>query len=159
MPAMPPLKRQATPVELAALLMDAACRSSDAEESALRKLAEFFKLDLHGMLDELMFLRAFTVDFAIAITLGDGPEKEQILARSQWPEPSEEAHRLEEENAILEKLGLPLFVKPVQAGFTSGEQGGCLGQQAAGIGLGHEGLHVTPPHGGMHDFRSAGLQG
>jgi len=45
---------------------------------------------------------------------------EQILARSQWPEPSEEAHRLVEENAILEKLGLPLFVKPVQAGSSVG---------------------------------------
>lgn len=80
MPTSPPPKKQATPVELGALLMDTACRPSGAEESALRELAEFLDVDLQGMLAELMFLRAFSVDFALQITLGEGPERQAILA-------------------------------------------------------------------------------
>ena len=79
MPESSRQKNQATPVELAALFMDTACRPSGAEESALRELAEFLDIDLSGMLAELMFLRAFSVDFAIQITLGEGPEKQAIL--------------------------------------------------------------------------------
>ena len=76
-----PQKNQATPVELAALFMDTACRPSGAEENALSQLAEYLDIDLSGMLAELMFLRAFSVDFAIQITLGEGgKEKEAILA-------------------------------------------------------------------------------
>ena len=80
MPTSPPQKKQASPVELGALLMDTACRPSGAEESALRELAEFLNIDLQAMLAELMFLRAFSVDFALQITLGDGPERQAILA-------------------------------------------------------------------------------
>ncbi len=77
----PPRKKQATPVELAALLMETVRRPSGAEESALRELAEYLGVGLQSMQSELMFLRAFAVDFATGIALGDSAEKQAILER------------------------------------------------------------------------------
>ena len=77
----PPRKKQATPVELAALLMETVCRPSGAEESALRELAEYLGVGLQSMQAELMFLRAFAVDFATGMALGDSAEKRAILER------------------------------------------------------------------------------
>ena len=46
--------------------------------------------------------------------------REQVVSRSQWPQASETEKRNDQEKEILEKLGLPLFVKPVQAGSSVG---------------------------------------
>ena len=77
----PASRRQATPVELAALLMDAVCVPSPREREALGELAEYLEVELECLQLELLFLRAFALDFALAVGLGDTPEREAILAQ------------------------------------------------------------------------------
>lgn len=77
----PPRKKQATPVELAALLVDTVCVPGSGEREALRELAELLGLESGSMESELMFLRAFAVDFATDMTLGDAPERWAITER------------------------------------------------------------------------------
>jgi hypothetical protein len=71
--------KEATPIEIAAMLMDAACTSVQAEQEAVAALAAHLRVDLAQMQLELMFLRAFAVDFATSMTLGAGPEREAVL--------------------------------------------------------------------------------
>jgi len=74
-------RKEASPIEIAALLMDAVCTPTDAEQDALRELASHLRVDLERMQSELMFLRAFAVDFATSMTLGQSREREEILGR------------------------------------------------------------------------------
>ncbi|NKB70079.1 MAG: hypothetical protein GKR89_23650 [Candidatus Latescibacteria bacterium] len=72
-------KKEASPVELAALLMDAVCTPADNEQTALRELAAHLRVDEQLLQVELMFLRAFSIDFATIIALGESPERTAIL--------------------------------------------------------------------------------
>ena len=72
-------KKEATPVELSALLMDAVCTPSERERVALGELAGHLGVELGQLQSELMFLRAFALDFAIGLALGEGPEQRAIL--------------------------------------------------------------------------------
>ena len=72
-------KKEASPLEIAALLMDAVCTPADSEQAALRELAEHLGVDEQLLQIELMHLRAFSVDFATVIALGESPEREAIL--------------------------------------------------------------------------------
>lgn len=74
-------RKEASPIEIAALLMDAVCTPTDAEQDALRELATHLQVDLERMQSELMFLRAFAVDFATSMTLGQSRAREEILSR------------------------------------------------------------------------------
>jgi len=78
---MEPSRKEATPIELAALLMDVVCTPSEPEQAPLRELATHLQVDLGRIQSELMFLRAFAVDFATTMTLGYGPEQKTILER------------------------------------------------------------------------------
>jgi len=78
---MEPTRKEASPIEIAALLMDAVCSPADTEQDALRGLADHLQIDLERMQSELMFLRAFTADFAISMTLGQSRAREEILGR------------------------------------------------------------------------------
>lgn len=71
---------QATPIELAAVLMDAICVPAERERAALEELTSHLGMDLGQVQSELMFLRAFAVDLAASTTLGQGPSCE-ILRR------------------------------------------------------------------------------
>jgi len=79
-------KKEASPVELSALLMDAVCTPTERELSALSELAGHLGMEVNLLESELMFLRAFAVDFAIALTLGQSSERQAVLARinSHW---------------------------------------------------------------------------
>ena len=79
-------KEEASPVELSALLMDAVCTPAEREQTALGELAGHLGMERNILQSELMFLRAFAVDFAIALTLGQSPEQQAVLARinSHW---------------------------------------------------------------------------
>ena len=74
-------RREATPVEIAALLMDAVCTPTEREQTALAELAVRLGVDLGHLQSELMLLRAFAVDFATAMTLGQTPARRAILMR------------------------------------------------------------------------------
>lgn len=71
-------RKQASSIELAALLMDAVCAPASQEEDALRQLTAQLRVDLSRTRSELMFLRAFAVDFAASMALGAGPEHQAI---------------------------------------------------------------------------------
>ena len=62
-------RKEATPVEIAALLMDAVCTPAKREQAALGELAGHLGIDLSHLQSELMFLRAFAGDFATAMAL------------------------------------------------------------------------------------------
>ena len=68
-----PRKKNATPIEIGALLMETVCVSGASEQPALEELAEYLGTPLGRMQSELLFLRAFAVDFALNMSLGDGP--------------------------------------------------------------------------------------
>ena len=68
-------------MELAALLVDTVCVPGSGEQEALRELAEFLGVERGSMESELLFLRAFAVDFATVMTLGDAPERLAITER------------------------------------------------------------------------------
>lgn len=72
-------RKQATPGELAALMMDAVCTPSEQEEDALRELARHLQVPLETIQTELLYLRAFAVDFAAALSLTDSPEKTAVV--------------------------------------------------------------------------------
>ena len=71
-------RREASPVEIGALLMDAVCTPSAQEQDALSELAIHLGVELERMQTELLYLRAFAVDFALALSLGESPAKEAI---------------------------------------------------------------------------------
>lgn len=85
-------RKEATPIELAALLMDTVCAPTPQEQDALGELAAQLQVDLGKMQIELMFLRAFAVDFAIDMALGAGLERQAIRAHyyRHWERISQE---------------------------------------------------------------------
>jgi hypothetical protein len=80
-PPMPSTRRQATAVELAALLMEAVCVTGSSEEEAVEEMAQIVGVPAQQMLSELMFLRAFAVEFGADLALGDCEEKRAIFER------------------------------------------------------------------------------
>ena len=98
-------KREASPVEIGALLMDAVCTPSAPEQDALRELAIHLGVKLERMQTELLYLRAFAVDFALALSLGESPAKEAITTHyySHWDLVAREAGE-----GLLEDLRLRL---------------------------------------------------
>jgi len=78
---MPSTKRQATPVELAALLMEAVCVAGSSEQEAVEEMAQIVEVPAQAMFSELMFLRAFAVEFGAEMALGDSEEKRAIFER------------------------------------------------------------------------------
>ena len=74
-------RKQASPVELAALLADAVCVPGIGEKEAVGQLAAALQLQEEAISEELLYLRAFAIDFAVLMSLGDSPEKDQILSR------------------------------------------------------------------------------
>ena len=79
---MPSTRRQATPVELAALLMEAVCVAGSSEQEAVEEMAQIVEVPAPEMLSELMFLRAFAVEFGAEMALGDSEEKHAIFERN-----------------------------------------------------------------------------
>ena len=59
--------------------MDAVCHPADREDSALATLADHLCLEPGQLRSELLYLKAFAVDFAVAMALGECPEKSEIL--------------------------------------------------------------------------------
>ena len=78
---MPSSRRQATPVELAALLMEAVCVPSSSEQEAVEEMAHYLQIPAPAMLSELMFLRAFAIEFGADMALGDSEERREIFER------------------------------------------------------------------------------
>ena len=78
---MPDNRKEATPIEVAALMMDAVCTPSDREEDALRELAAHLQVPLETIQSELLYLRAFAVDFATSVTMPESPEKKAVVER------------------------------------------------------------------------------
>jgi len=78
---MPSTRKQATPVELAALLMEAVCVPGSSEQEAIEQMAQFTEVAPQQMLLEVMFLRAFAVEFGAEMALGDSEEKQAIFKR------------------------------------------------------------------------------
>lgn len=98
-------RRQATPVELAALLVESVCVPAAGEAEVVAHLAATLELPPEALGEELLYLRAFAVDFAVLMTLGDAPAKDQILSRyyAHW-------NRIDEQSggtlaALEERLG------------------------------------------------------
>ncbi|MFC1526626.1 hypothetical protein ACFL6X_07450 [Candidatus Latescibacterota bacterium] len=77
----PPRRRQASTVELAAILMETVCGPTSAEQEAIEELAQYLGLELGRLQTELLFLRAFAVEFGTTMTLGDSEETRSILSR------------------------------------------------------------------------------
>ena len=61
--------------------MDTVCGAAAAGDAAVAELAEFLRLPAEQLQGELMFVRAFAVDFAAAMTLGESAERQEIQAR------------------------------------------------------------------------------
>ncbi len=78
--------RQATPVELAAVLMDAVCRTTVQEKDSIEQLALTLDADAGRIVSELMYLRAFAVDLALEVELGDDSIRDHIMGHysSHW---------------------------------------------------------------------------
>ena len=72
-------KKSASPIELSALLMDAVCGQDEKERDSLQELATHLKVDLPLLQAELLFLRAFAVEFALVMALGDSEAKDEVF--------------------------------------------------------------------------------
>ena len=59
--------------------MDVVCKPAEREERALTNLAAHLNVEPGQLRAELLYLKAFAVDFAVALALGDSPEKSEIL--------------------------------------------------------------------------------
>ena len=70
-----PSRKEASPVEIAAVLMDAVCHPADREDSAMSTLADHLELEPGQLRSELLYLKAF----AVALALGECPEKSELL--------------------------------------------------------------------------------
>ena len=92
-------RKQITPPELGALLVNVACAQSEREETAVKELATHLGVELNPLQQELIFLRAFAVELSLATALGPGAEKEEVLAYyyRNW-------ERLAADGSILEQL-------------------------------------------------------
>jgi hypothetical protein len=75
-----PTKKQATPIELAAILAESVFAAGEGEQEAVGQLAELLQVKADAISEELLYLRAFAVDFAVLMSLGDSPAKDQILS-------------------------------------------------------------------------------
>ena len=86
-------RNQATPVELSALLVECVCVPGAGEQEAVGQLAEALHVQPDTLAEELLYLRAFAVDFAVLMSLGDAPAKDHILSRyyEHWQRIDEEA--------------------------------------------------------------------
>ncbi len=86
-------RTEASPIEIAVLLMDAVCTPSEQEHGALRQLATHLEVDLQRLQAELLYLRAFAVDFAMALALGGSSEREAVATRyyRHWDRIAQEA--------------------------------------------------------------------
>jgi hypothetical protein len=117
--------RQATPIELAALMMDAVCTPSEQEEDALRELAAHLRVPLATLQTELLFLRAFAVDFAASVSLADAPEKTAVVDQynGHWGRIGNEAGE-----AVLEDLEVRLTSYAEAAADTSPNPDGLRGR-------------------------------
>ena len=73
-------RRQVTPAELAALFVDAVSIPGEGEADAVRELSAALDLEAESVSGELLYLRAFAVDFAVLMGLGDSLAKDQILS-------------------------------------------------------------------------------
>lgn len=73
--------KQATAVELSALLVECVCVPGPGEGQAVAALASALAMRPEVIAEELLYLRAFAVDFAVLMSLGDAPAKDQILSR------------------------------------------------------------------------------
>ena len=73
-------RRQATAIELSALLVECVCVPGPGEQQAVGLLATALNVGPEAIAEELLYLRAFAVDFAVLMSLGDTPAKDQILA-------------------------------------------------------------------------------
>ena len=118
-------RREATPIEIASLLMDAVCTRAEREQAALAELVVHLGVDLGHLQSELMFLRAFAVDFAMVMTVGQTPESRAILMRihQHW-------ERLDREvdAGLLEDLQDRLALYGKEVGTMAGDKGGLSGQ-------------------------------
>ena len=121
---MDALRREATPVEIAALLMNAVCTPAEREQAALAELAEQVGVDLGHLQSELMLLRAFAVDFAMAMTLGQTLVRRAIFMRiyQHW-------ERLDREvgAGLLEDLQDRLVLYSEAIGTVVGDKAGLSG--------------------------------
>lgn len=121
--------KQATPVELSAILVECVCVAGPGEPEAVAALASSLQLRPDAIAEELLYLRAFAVDFAVLMSLGDAPAKDQILSRyyDHWDRIDAEA---EGTRAVLEQrlLDYAAVVGDVEPGH------GGLGRQL-GIAL------------------------
>lgn len=122
-------RNQATPVELSALLVECVCVPGAGERAAVGQLAAALQVQPEAIAEELLYLRAFAVDFAVLMSLGDAPAKDQILSHyyQHWQRIDEEAEGARA--ALEERLqGYAAIVGEVAPG------GGGLARQL-GIGL------------------------
>lgn len=93
-------------MELSALLVESVCVPAAGEAEAVAQLAGILGLRAEALGEELLYLRAFAVDFAVLLTLGDVPAKDQLLAHyyGHW-------HRIDDQSggdtlaALEERLG------------------------------------------------------
>ena len=63
------------------MLVQAVCVPGEAEPAAVAALAAALGLDAEAVAEELLYLRAFAIDFAVLMALGDSPAKDQIQTR------------------------------------------------------------------------------
>lgn len=86
-------KKNASPIELAALLMDAVCGQDEKERDSLQELAAHLKIEIDALQAELLFLRAFAVEFSLVMALGEVPEKDELLSHyyNHWERLDNEA--------------------------------------------------------------------
>ena len=73
--------------------MDTVCAPGTSGETAVAELGEVLRLPRQRLQSELMLVRAFAVDFATAMTLGNSPERRAIMARyyEHWDHVAAEA--------------------------------------------------------------------
>jgi hypothetical protein len=139
----PQNRRQASPVELAALLVQAVCVPGEGEEAAVTLVADNLGLEAASIGEELMYLRAFAIDFAVLMGLGDSPAKDQILSRyyEHWKRIDEGAGGGTQE-AMEERLG----AYAAAVGQSAQAQGGLsdeVGRQFASRCVAEGGLDAT----------------
>ncbi|MEE2659504.1 MAG: hypothetical protein VX733_13440 [Candidatus Latescibacterota bacterium] len=73
-------RRPVTTAEVATLLIETVCVSGDSETQALAELADALAVSAELLISEMLFLRAFTVEFALTLTLAEGHGREQVEA-------------------------------------------------------------------------------
>ena len=105
--------------------MDVVCTPSAQEQDALSELAIHLGVELERIQTELLYLRAFAVDFALALSLGESPAKEAITTHyySHWDLVAREA-----DEGLLEDLQLRLAAYARVVGDADANPDGLKGQ-------------------------------